>query len=493
MALKVSQQLTIRQRYMAGEAISSIAEDLKVDRKTVRKYAREDDFNVKPPRPRQRSFPSLEGYTDFVDGLLEADRRSWRKQRLTAKRVWTLVVEEGCQVSVTTVERYVRQWREDHAAVREAMLELEWEAGEAQVDFGEADFLEAGRQVRRHFLVVSFPYSNMAYTQLFGGETAECVTQGLIDIFNHIGGAPTRIVFDNATGIGRRRGEVVKETELFSRLRTHYGFEATFCNPESGNEKGNVENKVGFIRRNLFTPIVEIASMEAVNQDLFGACERLQGDREHYRKGRTTTELFQADKQALRELPRTVFKALSYRPMRTDRYGGVSLGKHHYSGDPNRSLADVLLEVGAHHLRILDEATHEVIASHRRQYGEETTSSVDVISQLKVLAFKSRGWRNSNVRGQLPVNLVEALDQMEITPRRHALAQLADSIEMSGVDATFQAVSEVQAVSEARAPSRDMDFTAVGALAARIRGYGLDPTPLPGPDLTVYDTLKGVA
>lgn len=37
-----------------------------------------------------------------------------------------------------------------------------------------------------------------------------------------------------------------------------------------------MENKVGFIRRNLLTPIVEVANMEAVNQDLFGACEQLQ-------------------------------------------------------------------------------------------------------------------------------------------------------------------------------------------------------------------------
>ena len=231
MTLKVSQQLTIRQRYMAGEAISAIAKDLQVDRKTVRKYAKEDDFNVKPPRQRQRSFPSLEGYTDFIDSLLEDDRKSWRKQKLTAKRVWTLVVEEGCQVSITTVERYVRQWREDHAAVREAMLELEWAPGEAQVDFGEVDVLEAGKTVRRHFLVMSFPHSNMAYAQLFGGETAECVSQGLVDIFNHIGGAPSRIVFDNATGIGRRRGEVVKETELFTRLRTQVRVRSDLLQP----------------------------------------------------------------------------------------------------------------------------------------------------------------------------------------------------------------------------------------------------------------------
>ena len=130
-------------------------------------------------------------------------------------------------------------------------------------------------------------------------------------------------MFDNATGIGRRRGEVVKETELFARLRTHYGFEATFCNPASGNEKGNVENKVGFIRRNLLTPIVEITTLEDANPSLLQDCEALQGNRVHYRKGRTTTELFRTDKEALRELPRAAFKAVSYQQARTDRYGGV--------------------------------------------------------------------------------------------------------------------------------------------------------------------------
>lgn len=491
MTLKVSQQLTIRQRYMAGEAISVIARDLQVDRKTVRKYAEEEDFSVKPPRPRNKTFPSLEGYTDFIDALMEEDRKSWRKQKLTAKRVWSLVVEEGCQVSVSTVERYVRSWREAHAVVREAMLELEWSPGEAQVDFGQVDVVEAGKRVRRRFLVMSFPHSNMAYAQFFGGETAECVCQGLVDIFNHIGGVPPRIVFDNATGIGRRRGEVVKETELFARLRTHYGFEATFCNPASGNEKGNVENKVGFIRRNLLTPIVEITTLEDANPCLLQDCEALQGNRVHYRKGRTTTELFRTDKKALRELPRVAFKAVSYQQARTDRYGGISLGQHHYSADPSRSLTGVVLEIGAHRIGILDETTHDVIACHPRQFGEEATNSVDVIAQLRVLAYKSRGWRNSNIRKELPQNLVQALDQMETTPRKRALVNLVESMTTSGIEATLQAVSEVQARSTGT--GKDTDFTAVGALAARIQGFGLDPTPLPGPDLTVYDMLTGAA
>ncbi|MFR3365847.1 MAG: hypothetical protein ACLTR4_00695 [Gallintestinimicrobium sp.] len=69
--------------------------------------------------------------------------------------------------------------------------------------------------IRKKYLTVSFPYSNDGYSQVFGGETAECVCQGLVDIFEFIGGVPPLLIFDNATGVGRRIGDVIHETELF--------------------------------------------------------------------------------------------------------------------------------------------------------------------------------------------------------------------------------------------------------------------------------------
>lgn len=93
----------------------------------------------------------------------------------------------------------------------------------AQVDFGEADFNVNGVCRRMKYLTVSFPYSNDGFTQVFGGETAECVCQGLRNIFEYIGGVPPLLIFDNATGVGKRFGSQVHETELFRRFRAHYG------------------------------------------------------------------------------------------------------------------------------------------------------------------------------------------------------------------------------------------------------------------------------
>ena len=108
------------------------------------------------------------------------------------------------------------------------------------MDFGEADFNEDTDCVRRKYLTTSFPFSNDGLSQIFGGETAECVCQGLQDVFQYTGGVPYLLVFGNAKGVGRRICEKVMETELFSRFRAHYGFQIRFCNPQAGWEKGSV-------------------------------------------------------------------------------------------------------------------------------------------------------------------------------------------------------------------------------------------------------------
>jgi len=65
--------------------------------------------------------------------------------------------------------------------------------------------VEGGVRKTIKYLTVSFPYSNATFMQCVGGETAECVYQGLKSIFEYIRGVPLWIVVDNGTGIDRRR------------------------------------------------------------------------------------------------------------------------------------------------------------------------------------------------------------------------------------------------------------------------------------------------
>ena len=53
-------------------------------------------------------------------------------------------------------------------------------------------------------------------------------------------------------------------------------FSCRFCNPASGNEKGSVENKVGYTRRNLLVPLPLLAEIvRDGNDDLCDEALRL--------------------------------------------------------------------------------------------------------------------------------------------------------------------------------------------------------------------------
>lgn len=185
--LKMSQVNYIRDLSNSGYRIAEISKKLKLDRKTVRKYLNQEDFSPTPPV--KHPVPSkLDPYKPKILEWLAEDQHVWQKQH-TAKRILDrLREEEGFDGSYSIVQRYVKSVR--HAQQARATQELVWEPGSTQVDFGEADFNVNGVCRRMKYLTVSFPYSNDGFTQVFGGETAECVCQGLRNIFEYIGGVP---------------------------------------------------------------------------------------------------------------------------------------------------------------------------------------------------------------------------------------------------------------------------------------------------------------
>lgn len=224
--LTMSQINHIKDLSNCGYRISEISKKTGADPKTIRKYLAQDDFSPQPPVIQEK--PSkLDPFKPIIQEWLDEDKKHWRKQHHTAQRVYERLVEEhGYTGSYSIVQRYMKKCRS--IQTEKANLELIWDPGPAQVDFGEADFYEAGKLCRKKYLTVSFPYSNDGYSQVFGGETAECVCQGLQDIFEFIGGVPPLLIFDNATGVGRRIGDAIHESELFSRFRAHYHFRVRF-------------------------------------------------------------------------------------------------------------------------------------------------------------------------------------------------------------------------------------------------------------------------
>lgn len=283
-----------RQGYGPGE----IASRLRIDRKTVRTYMKREDFNESLEA--HTTWPSkLDRWKPLIDEWLAEDQRMRFKQRHTAKRIHQRLCKEHAgeyDCSYPLVQRYVKAKKVAQRQM-DGFLELVWAPGEAQADFGEAEVMEAGVRKTIKYLTLSFPYSNAGFTQVFEGETAECVAQGLQDIFGYLGGVPRRIVFDNATGVGRKIQQHVALNQLFLRFKCHYGFSVSFCNPNAGHEKGNVENKIGYTRRNFFVPMPVVDHLADWNAQFLKKATQ-DHERNHYKKGRTIAALFANEETA---------------------------------------------------------------------------------------------------------------------------------------------------------------------------------------------------
>lgn len=481
--ISMSQVVTIRQLRKSGESIASISRITGVSRDTVCKYLALDDLSPKMPVKRPGS-SMMDQYRSVIEGWLDEDARSWRKQRHTAARIHARLRDEcGCEAGESTVRHYVARLKAERGESKEAFLDLVWARGEAQADFGEADFYVGGVRRRMLYFVVTFPHSNVGLAQVFPGQNAECVCQVLRSIFEYCGGVPARIVFDNATGVGRKACSTARTAEMFAAFSAHYGFDYSFCNPDSGNEKGNVENKVGFIRRNLFVPVPRIGGTDIYNRRLLDRCMRLS-EQKHWRKGEPEARLFAEDRVAMAGLPENPFDVVRYVRPKADKYGRVRIeGKHLYSTDPALAGTTLIVGLGATDVRIYDEEG-AFVCSHERAYGDAPSDSSQPASQIATLCSKPGGWTNGKVRACMPDMLRGHLDGKDKSDLRASLRTMRDEVAVRGWDATVTAM-EMALIATGR-----VDAASVAVAAARCAGGAIaydEPV-----DLSEYDRALGI-
>jgi transposase len=475
----MSQQALVKELQAQGWGPSAIAQRLSLDRKTVRQYMTHEDFSPAPPPPRAPGPSKLDPFVPQIQQWLAEDRQTFYKQHHTARRIDDRLCTEcpGFDGSYTLVQRRVRSLRPPTLAT--GTLELVWHPGECQVDFGTAEAVIDGVPQTCKYLTVRVPYSNAGYLQLYGGETAECLITGLQVVFERLGGVPPRLIFDNASAVGRKVAGEVRLTALCQRFQAHDGFAVTLCNPYSGYEKGHVENKVGYCRRRFLVPRPAVDDFLAFNQRVLPQCEA-DWDRPHYTKHTPIAALVAEDRAALGRLPRARFDPVRYETVSTDGYGKFRWdGAHYYSTAPEYAHQSVTIRVGAYTLAAL-APDGTVVAEHRRRFGTRRTDVVDPRTQLPRLAHNPGAWRNSAVREATPTDLRRRLDAYARDALRPVLQTWATLQGQYGADVALQALTE--AVQRGRSVTADATV-----LAARLATWGSDRPADPGPDLQAYD------
>jgi len=205
--------------------------------------------NGNPPGYRQkrgRAQPIIGPYLGRIEQILKDDKQVHKKQRHTAKRIFERIRDEdGYPGKITQVKRAVQGLKQRSS---EVYVPLEHAPGEAQVDFGHALVKLAGQLVMRPYFVMALPYSDAYFVQVYERETTEVICEGHNAAFEHFGGVPNRISYDNpATLVAKRLGVHKRElNQRFKQLVSHYLFDVHFCTVRRGNEKGVVEGGVKY-------------------------------------------------------------------------------------------------------------------------------------------------------------------------------------------------------------------------------------------------------
>lgn len=290
-------------REMEELSINEIAENLDINWRTAKKYADKDNWN-KIVKKIKRVSPVMEDYKEIVDTWLQEDELIPRKQRHTSKKIHERLVKEyNFPGSYRTICSYVEKARMQMKIEKQERYEkLEHPQGEAQVDFYTATVSENSNFKDIKVLVLSYPHSNAAFEIPLPAENQQCFLYGLRRLFEKSGGVPKSIWFDNLSSAViqvKKQGERIV-TEDFSRFKSHYSFESVFCNPGKGNEKGNVENKYGYTRRNFLVPIPIFKDMNELEKELDKRL-LIDQDREHYAKKELIKDLWKKRETGFKE------------------------------------------------------------------------------------------------------------------------------------------------------------------------------------------------
>jgi len=425
-----------------GKSINEIAEEMGLNWRTVKKYVEQSDWNQPEPSTEADNFPVLGKFIPTIDEWLESDECEPRKQRHTATRIFErLQKEKGFTGGYSSVKRYVRRKREQMKKYRESFLPLAHPPGSSQTDFGDFKYYDGnGNACEGHALILSFPNANTGWMQVFPSENQECLLEGLKRIFYHIGGVPPKIRCDNMT---TAVAQVLKGTERiitdgFYRFMLHHRFHADFCNPAKGNEKGNVENKVGYTRRNMLVPVPVITDFEAFNAELLQLCNE-DHRREHYVQGTLISELWESEKKHLLTLPEYEYEVFRYDSLRVHKSGFIIAEPAKYSVSPE--LAGKIVQVKIYFDKIEVFYDRSLIKTFARSY-EKNCEVLDWKVYVPTLVKKPGATEHTRFFNQMPKLWQEYLRSVRGNERKSALTLLSEIV-ADGNDALCDDVLEM--------------------------------------------------
>lgn len=380
----------------SGRSHVDIAKQLHVSERSVRRILSEA-----PPTPaevradRRDEAPKLGRPSKADEALVERVQKLLVDEPgLRATEVYRRAVGWGYAGKRSAMSELVRRLRP--APTPDLVVRFEGLPGEyGQFDFGEVVVVFADdRRERLHFFASRLKFSRLLHVELTPDQKSETVVRALVASFEAWGGAPREWVFDNPRTIRASLPGVlpiVAHPHLRDLLADIGGI-PTFCVPAHGNQKGSVENLVGFVKGDFF-----LARRFRDRADVAEQLAEWLHETNQVRPCRATGEVpavrFERERALLRPLPENV--AARRYALREQRVVSSSALVHHestaYAVDPAAVGHTVDLLVGRDTVEVLDRG--RLVGRHARRRGGGVVRSVaDRRSTLAVLGGRQTGF-----------------------------------------------------------------------------------------------------
>lgn len=373
-----------------GISQREIKRKVRVDRKTIRKYARmnaqsppeskspgvatgfEESAGQNPP-PRPPAFTEIEALKKSVPAHARSaceHHRPWIEEQVqlgrNAMAIYQDMVESfAFEHRYNSVKRFVRGLKRKNPKQYDRLEFLPGE--EAQVDYGQGALTlhpQTGRYRRPRLFVMTLKYSRRSFRKVVWKSGQGVWAKLHEEAFRYFAGCPQYVVLDNL-----KEGVIkpdIYEPELnavYVALLSHYGVVADPCRVADPNRKGTVENAIQHTQ-NTALKGRRFETIEQQNQWLMHWEENWASKRVHGRAKRQVEEMFQEEKPHLMELPLTQFGFFSQVVRTVQDDGLIQVNDCFYAALPAPLHSKVIVRIYEFEIEIIDRRTLEVIRRH---------------------------------------------------------------------------------------------------------------------------------
>ncbi|AZQ64723.1 IS21 family transposase [Flammeovirga pectinis] len=401
--------------YTNGKSKRSLARELGLNFRTVKKYIDEHEvlqqsgtnilsapqYREITSRPKKRlTVEVVEDIADCLNRNKENRQKGRSKQLMNKHDIYEYLQQKGHLIGYTTVCNYVR--KQEQSNHQKIYLKQSYQAGEnIEFDWGEVRLELGGQERRLQMAVFTNKYSNYRWAYLFYRQDMQSFLESHNLFLYHIGGVPKEIVYDNMRVAVKKYSYNPKEkiaTDELLKLSAYYQFQYRFCNAYSGNEKGNVERSVEYIRRKSFSLSTKFDDLEKANLHLEQQLILLNNKPPKAQK-EVAEVLLKEELNYMRSVPVTAYQTAILKKLAINKYHCVYLDSNHYSIPEKLKRKYVTLKIETSRFHVLDDKEQIIVTKMRHHTKNQWY--IDIYDYLNTFSKKPGALAHSSALQQV--------------------------------------------------------------------------------------------